>query len=341
LKTYTCLTSAPLRVSFAGGGTDFPGFFQNYGGLILSAAIQLRSWVLIQAHSDTFREKLRVHYSSIELSDEIDEIKNDLIRETLRYFAKNYDIPINLTVTTSSDIPSSSGLGSSSSLLNALILNLCTLAKVKMDPRKIAKLATTIEVDIIGRPIGFQDHYATAFGGLKYIRFSKKGNVFIEPVKLSKAQNLRISNSLYLVSSGKFRNAADILKNQVNPNSRQTEVLNSMMDSVHDFQFKMRSDSNYINPKTLGELLTYQSKLKGQVSDFIVSDEFRNLFKLLESIDISTYKISGAGGGGFCLVIDENQKLNVNMDKLRRNNFKVEKIEISSSGILRNYYRSK
>ena len=160
-------TITPQRISFAGGGTDFPDFYLKNGGAVVSATIDKFVYVTVKRHSELFREKYRLSYSQTEHVDEIDSIENDIARECLRFL--NVDPP--LFISTTSDLPVSSGLGSSSSFAVGLLLALHNLRGESVTAGQLAEEACHIEIEVLGKPIGKQDQYAAAFGGLNFYEF--------------------------------------------------------------------------------------------------------------------------------------------------------------------------
>ena len=175
------IAKVPLRVSFFGGGTDIPFFYKkNNYGCVLSTTINKHIYITLKDHGRLFNEKFRMNYSVSETSNEISEIKNDILRNIIKYF----NIKNNIYISTISDIPSSSGLGSSSSLVIGLFLMFNKKNKLNLSRKELVKKASEFEIMKISKSIGKQDHYSAFYGGFNYIKFLKNQNV-----RISKIQN--------------------------------------------------------------------------------------------------------------------------------------------------------
>ena len=173
------ISKTPLRISFAGGGTDLRSFYSKNGfGAVFSTSIDKYIYVIIKSHSELYPEKIRLNYSDTEQVDNIDEIQNPIIRECLKFL----NIDEHLYISTVADAPGSSGLGSSSTFCVGLLNALYTYKGDKVNRSKLAEEAAYIEVDVLKRPMGRQDHYAAALGGLNYIRFNADETLTIMPI---------------------------------------------------------------------------------------------------------------------------------------------------------------
>jgi D-glycero-alpha-D-manno-heptose-7-phosphate kinase len=203
-------TITPQRISFAGGGTDFPDFYLKNGGAVVSATIDKFVYVTVKRHSELFKEKYRLSYSQTEHVDDIELIENDIARECLRFL--NVDPP--LFISTTSDLPVSSGLGSSSSFAVGLLLALHNLRGESVTAGQLAEEACHIEIEVLGKPIGKQDQYAAAFGGLNFYEFRKDGRVRVESLWNSRNDTQSIFDSSILFWTGVQRKAEDILSEQ-------------------------------------------------------------------------------------------------------------------------------
>jgi D-glycero-alpha-D-manno-heptose-7-phosphate kinase len=176
------LTLAPLRVSLVGGGTDFESYYSKLGGMVVSAAINKYVYVHIKRHSSLFQEKYRISYSSTEHCQTRDEIKNLIVRSSLELLG--IDEPLQISI--SADLPSNSGLGSSSSFAVALLLGLHTLKGEQVSAGQIAREACEVEINFMRSPIGKQDQYASSFGGFNCFEFLEDNTVKIQPLDVSK-----------------------------------------------------------------------------------------------------------------------------------------------------------
>ena len=201
-------TKTPLRISFLGGGTDMPYFYENYGGITISSSIDKFIYVTIKKHTN-FNEKYRLNYSETEIVNKIDKIKNLRIRETLKYLNVREPLYIN----TISDLPYNTGLGSSSAFLIGLIKAIYKLKNINIKLSKICEIAFKIENKITNNSLGKQDHYIAAYGGIKKILYSKK-IVDVKRVNL-KNKNLKYLNeNLIFFWTGKLRLSKKIFYNK-------------------------------------------------------------------------------------------------------------------------------
>ncbi|MGH2587584.1 MAG: GHMP kinase, partial [Dehalococcoidia bacterium] len=171
------VTRTPLRVSFAGGGTDLPDFYERDYGAVFSTTITKYVYVTVKPHSEFFYEPIRINYSRTEQVNRVDEIENDIARECLRLL----EIEPPIYISTVADLPASSGLGGSSAFAVGLLHALHTYRGERVSPAQLAEEACHIEIDVLKQPIGNQDQYAAAFGGLNYLRFNADGGVAVEP----------------------------------------------------------------------------------------------------------------------------------------------------------------
>ena len=202
------IVQTPLRVSFFGGGTDFPSFYLSEGGAVLSSAIDKYIFVTVKSRFD---QKIRVGYTSTEMVDRVDQIKHELIREALQ----KTNIRSSIEITTMGDIPSEgSGLGSSSTVTVGALHALYTYIGEIVTAEQLAREACEIEIEILGSPIGKQDQYISAYGGLRFIEFLKSGSIRSEKILLDKESLRRLNQNFLLYFTGINRKANKILKEQ-------------------------------------------------------------------------------------------------------------------------------
>jgi D-glycero-alpha-D-manno-heptose-7-phosphate kinase len=216
------VTQTPLRISFLGGGTDFRGFYEREEGCVLSSAIDKHIFVILK---ERFDDKIRIGYTRTEMVDRLDDVQHELVREALR----KTGIARRIEISTMGDIPSAgTGLGSSSTVtvgaLNAMYLH---LGQVR-DAAILASEACEIEIDILGKPIGKQDQYIAAYGGLCFIRFKSDGSVTVEKVGVSDEARRRLSERLMLFYTGITRSSSTVLKEQVSNIDDRFQTLRKM-----------------------------------------------------------------------------------------------------------------
>jgi D-glycero-alpha-D-manno-heptose-7-phosphate kinase len=298
------ITQTPLRISFLGGGTDFPGFFAQEEGLVLSSAINKYIFVIIK---ERFDQKIRVGYTRTELVDEIDELQHELVRECLR----KTGITQGVEISTMGDIPSEgSGLGSSSTvtvgLLNAMYIHQGT----PVDHQRLAQEACEIELDILGKPIGVQDQYIAAYGGQRFMRFCRTGQVDIAPLGLNEEQYRKLNRSLLLFYTNIARKAETVLTEQVKNMDNNLQVLREMKRLALTAWDALRSEAF----DEFGCLLDQGWQLKKRLASQISNSVIDELYATAKTAGALGGKITGAGAGGFLLLYCPPQ----HQDEVRR-----------------------
>ena len=247
-------TCTPLRISFAGGGTDFPGFYERDVGAVFSTAIDKHIFVTVKRMGPLF-ENYRLNYSEVEQVDSLDQIKNNIIRECLRLVP--VDPPI--YIGTIADLPANTGLGSSGSFAVGLLRALHVMRDERVPLVQVAEEAAKVEITMLGRPIGKQDHFAAAFGGLNLISFQPNGRVTVEPQPLSADDMAQLFDHILIFWTGITRDAGDILREQKSRTDSQIDTLTAMRDQARELCQLML---NGFDPIAFGEALHIGWELK-------------------------------------------------------------------------------
>ena len=246
------IVQSPLRVSLFGGGTDFPDFYLEEGGCVLSSTIDKYIFITVKNRFDKY---LRVGYTITELVENLDEIKHELIREALR----KTGIMQGVELTTMGDIPSAgSGLGSSSTVTVGTLQALYTYLGEIVPAERLAREACEIEIDILGKPIGVQDQYIAAYGGLRFIEFSKEGEISVESVFITRETQRKLGENLLLFYTGTTRSSADILIEQKQNIPDRKPVLREMKNLA----LSARKELEVGNVDEIGHMLHYSWNLK-------------------------------------------------------------------------------
>jgi D-glycero-alpha-D-manno-heptose-7-phosphate kinase len=279
------LSRAPYRVSIVGGGTDFPEFFNEHGGAVVSFAIDKYIHCCV---TPRFENDWRVSYTQLEIKKSIEEIEHTIVRETLLKCYRN-DIP--LEIVTVGDIPGKSGLGSSSATANALVKAL----RPDLGAGQVADLSCNIEIDRCGSPIGVQDQYASAYGGMNLLVFNSNG-VSVLPVTADVHE--QITNKLMAVYTGEISDSAKVLPPMKRNMSDRKRQLCRMRDIAHELFDEIQS-GNY---DAVGEALKENWDLKKQLASCITSSTIDDLYGACLSNGAYSGKILGSGGGGFLLL---------------------------------------
>ncbi|MGL4676069.1 MAG: GHMP kinase [Brevinema sp.] len=292
------ISRTPFRISFVGGGSDFADYYREYGGAVISTSIQKYMYLSMHPHFES--ESFLLKYSKIEDILNYEEIKHPILREVLKlYSIKGIEFHAN------ADIPSGTGL-SSSSAFTAGLITLCNAYTEKfMTQENIAQLACHIEIELLKDPIGKQDQYACACGGLNHIEFHPDETVSVSPLILPKTRLLQLENNLMLFYTGVTRSAGSILQEQKENIQTKLHNLHKIVKLVADLKYELLSG----NIDSMGELLhtnwMYKKELASGISNPIVEESYTSALKH----GASGGKLLGAGGGGFLLfyVVEKNQ----------------------------------
>lgn len=290
------VTRTPLRVSFAGGGTDLADFYEHEDGAVFSCAINRYVYVTVKRHSELFLEPIRVNYSTTEQVNRVDEIRNDIARECLRLL--NIDPPI--YVSTVADMPASTGLGGSSSFTVGLLHALHAYRGERVSASQLGEEASHIEVNVLKQPIGKQDQYAAAFGGLNIFRFQKGGRVSVEPLQVKRGKLDDLFAQMMLFFTGMTRDANSVLTEQKQNTSVQFERLRAMR--AHALQLHALMRNGPIEPETVGRILHESWQMKRALASRISNQQIDEWYERARRAGAEGGKLCGAGGGGFLLL---------------------------------------
>lgn len=313
------ITRTPFRVSFAGGGSDLKEYYLNYGGSVLSVSID--KYVYLSMHPYFHDHKFFLKYSSNELVDDIDKIEHKILKQVL----KDYQIK-GIDFNSSADIPSGTGLGSSSAFTSGLI-QLCNAYVGKyMNNEDIAAYASDIEINKLGEPIGKQDQYACAVGGLNFIKFHQNDTVSIEKILLSSQKEKNLQDNLLMFYLGSTRAASTILAEQKNntiTNKQKIENLHKMVKLSEDLRLELLHD----NIDSMGDILHTGWMYKKELASQISNQRIDFYYDLAMKNGATGGKLLGAGGSGFLLFYvptQEQEKLRKALSDLEELKFKFD-----------------
>jgi D-glycero-alpha-D-manno-heptose-7-phosphate kinase len=286
------ITQTPLRISFAGGGTDLKAYYEKDGGAVISSAIDKYIYVVIK---ERFDNKIRVGYTRTEMVDSIDQIEHELVRECMRLTG----IQGGIEIATMADIPSEgSGLGSSSTVTVGLLHAMYAYLGDLVTPHRLAEEACHIEIDVLGKPIGKQDQYIAAFGNLRRFEFNTDGSVNVERVNLGDELRRRFSECLMLFYTGITRKADSILSEQQANTQDKASVLNQMKAQVRQLEACLMEN----NFNKVGRVLHSGWEMKKQMTNRISNGQIDCLYEAALDAGAIGGKIAGAGGGGFLML---------------------------------------
>ena len=299
------ITKTPLRITFTGGGSDMPSFFEKYDGHCINATIDKYVYVLVKKRSDN---KIYLKYSENELVDTntIFEIQHDFIRETLIYLGVDYG----LEIINWADIPTKgSGLGSSGSFLVGLLNAIHTLEGNNVSKEKLAQQASHIEMVLCGKPIGYQDQYAAAYGGLNELKFTADNGHNIKVVPLIKNQDdlNSISQDLLLFYTGITRESSSVLSDQNKNLMSKEDTINAMKENV-DLSKWLAEHLRNKEYEYIGHALRMNWDLKLKFSNKVANEDIVKMYDKGREGGASGGKIIGAGGGGFMMFYVERTK---------------------------------
>lgn len=296
------ITRSPLRITLGGGGTDLPSYYESFGGFVIAAAIDRYVYVTV---TRPFAPSIHLKYSDIEHVAAVDEIRHPIIREALRM--QNLRTP-QIEITTLADIPAGTGLGSSGSFTTALIKALYAHRRRPLHASEVARLACEIEIDRLHEPVGKQDQYIAAYGGLTCFDFNADGSVAARPLAISMDTLFDLEDNLLLFFTGFSRSAGTILKEQ---NDRSQQLDDEMLSNLHyvkDLGYRSQRALESGNCRLFGELMHEHWERKKRRSTQMSNPQIDEWYELGRSKGAVGGKLVGAGGGGFLLFYAEDRK---------------------------------
>lgn len=298
------ITRSPLRISLGGGGTDLPSYYREHSGFLIAAAID--KYVYINVHR-RFGEGFLLKYSQLEEAATIDEIKHPIMREALKLVNIQER---NLEITSMADIPAGTGLGSSGSFTTALLKALHALKKDLVHPAELAEQACCIELEKLGEPIGKQDQYIAAYGGITCFRFLPDGRVEAAPLKISEETLFNLEDNLLLFFTGYSRAASAILKEQ---DDRSKQADRAMIENLHFVKELGKQSQRALESGDLPEfarLMDVHWQRKKERSSGMSNQHINEWYDSAMAHGALGGKLIGAGGGGFLMFYaDDKVKL--------------------------------
>lgn len=295
------ITRSPLRISLGGGGTDLPSYYRKYGGFVLSAAINRYVYITI---NEAFRPRIILKYSKLEDVERWEEIQHPIIREALKLTGIMGPY---LEIVSLSDIPAGTGLGSSGSFTTALLRALHTMKRNFVPPQELAEQACHIEIDLLKEPVGKQDQYIAAFGGITCFEFLPDDRVVAEPLKIASETLANLEDSLLLFFTGASRSAAEVLRDQ---DTRTRDNASEMLDNLHltkQLGHESRDALLAGDLRKFAELMHVHWEHKKKRSPGMSSGFIDKMYDLARAHGALGGKLIGAGGGGFLMLYTEDK----------------------------------
>lgn len=291
------IARSPLRITLGGGGTDLPSYYRDHEGFLVSAAIDKYVYVTVMR---PFTEGIYLKYSHLEHVDQINDVRHPIIRESLQMVGFNTP---QVEVTTLADIPAGTGLGSSGSFTTALLKALYTHRKRHLHQEELAELACHIEIDRLGEPIGKQDQYIAAVGGVTCFTFHRDDKVTAKPLGLAMDTMFDLEDNLLLFFTGFSRSASGILKDQqVKSQSQDADMLNNL-HYVKELGYRSRDALETGDTKLFGELMHEHWEHKKRRSGGMSNPKIDEWYELGMKNGAVGGKLVGAGGGGFLMFV--------------------------------------
>lgn len=295
------ITRSPLRISLGGGGTDLPSYYKDHSGFLIAAAID--KYVYITLHQ-TFVQELIIKYSKMERVKSIDEVQHPIIRECLRL--TGVDAP-HLEITSMADIPAGTGLGSSGSFTTALLKALHTLKKNLVHPHQLAEQACHVEIDILGEPIGKQDQYIAANGGVTCFQFYPNGQVEAWPLKIDQDTLYSLEDNLLLFFTGYARSASEILKEQDEKSKKSDKAMIANLHFVKELGRESQKALESGDLHQFADLMHVHWEHKKNRSNNMSNDPINEWYEIARANGALGGKLVGAGGGGFLMLYAEDK----------------------------------
>jgi len=295
------IARSPLRITLGGGGTDLPSYYRKHSGFLLAAAID--RYVYITLHQ-TFEQNWIIKYSKLERVQNIEEIQHPIIREALRL--TNVENAF-LEITSMADIPAGTGLGSSGSFTTALLKALHTYRKNPLQAKELAEQACHIEIDRLGEPVGKQDQYIAAVGGLSCFRFLPNDAVEIVPLKITAETLYNLEDNLLLFFTGYSRPASGILKEQDDKSRRNDKEMVDNLHFVKDLGYQTVEALEGADLHRFAELMNVHWEHKKHRSSSMTNEDINNWYDLAMQNGALGGKLVGAGGGGFLMFYTEDK----------------------------------
>jgi D-glycero-alpha-D-manno-heptose-7-phosphate kinase len=294
------IVKIPFRLPLGGGGTDLPAYYEKFGGYVLTSTINKYMYVFVSEPSTSDKIKLYHHSKETVNVNEIDKIEHAIIRESLKLYEINRPIEIG----SMADLEPCTGMGSSSVFTVGLITGLSTLERHYLSPHEIAEQACKVEIDLVGKPIGKQDQYATTFGGINNLIINEAGEVSVYPQKIDKEIISEFENRLMMFYTGITRDANEILGEQSYSLAREEKIVISSMDRIKEIGFFIKKALMSGDVNEFGSLLDMHWQAKRNIGKKMSTDILDEVYAHARKNGALGGKIMGAGGGGlflFCI----------------------------------------
>jgi D-glycero-alpha-D-manno-heptose-7-phosphate kinase len=288
------ITRTPLRISIGGGGTDLPSYYSQDGGFVLSAAIDKYVYIGV---NKTFTDDYFIKYSELERVKHRADVRHPIVREVLEMLR----IDPSLEIVSMADIPAGTGLGSSGTFTVGLLRALFALKREHVSTRKLAELACHVEIDRLGEPVGKQDQFIAAYGGLTSFEFDREGAVSVEPLQISSSALHDLELNLVLFFTGYSRSASMILDDQSSRSQRGDVDMRRNLDETRELGYRIKAVLENGEPDAFGDMLNEHWLRKRKRSEGMSNPKIDELYDLGMASGAVGGKLVGAGAGGFLM----------------------------------------
>jgi D-glycero-alpha-D-manno-heptose-7-phosphate kinase len=293
------LSQAPTRITLGGGGTDLKSYYSKYGGFLIAGAIDKYCHILANRR---FYDSIRLSYSQMEIRDRVTDIEHRIFRAALEFIGIEKGIELHSTA----DVPARCGLGTSSSFTIALLNALHAYNKDFVTQKQLAEEACHIEIDILGEPIGKQDQYMAAYGGVTCLTFDKNGDVLVEPLRISNEALDQLEGNTLFFFTGRERSASEILSEQDKKSKQDDPEMIQNLHQIKEIGLETRKYLEMSQVDMLGELLHVHWETKKKRSQNITDPFIDECYEVARKEGAVGGKLIGAGGGGFFMFYCEN-----------------------------------
>jgi D-glycero-alpha-D-manno-heptose-7-phosphate kinase len=322
------ISRTPFRISFFGGGTDYPIWYEKHGGMVLNATINKYAYITARELPPFFEYKHRIQYYLKEEVNSINEIKHPVVREA----AKLLDITKGMEIVHNADLPARSGLGSSSTFTVGLLHALYAMKNTMVTKRELAINAINLEQNIIGEAVGSQDQTAAAFGGLNLIEFNKQQTFQVQEMTISEERLISLQDNLLLCFTGFSRTAEKVAKSQIDSTPDKEKELNLMLEILNEAKATIIDAKVSIDE--FGKLLNEQWLVKKSLTEYISNKDIDEIYEAGIKAGAIGGKLLGAGGGGFMLFYAKQENHNKIREILKDKLFVPFRFEKTGSQII-------
>jgi D-glycero-alpha-D-manno-heptose-7-phosphate kinase len=319
------LSRAPTRITLGGGGTDLKSYYSKYGGFLIAGAIDKYCHILANRR---FYDSIRLSYSETEIVDDVSNIKHRIFRVALQSTGIEKSVELHSTA----DVPANCGLGTSSSFTVSLLNALHTYKKEFVTQKQLAEEACHIEIDVLGEPIGKQDQYIAAFGGLTCLTFDIDGQVLVEPLRISADVFEDLEENLLLFFTGRERSASEILSEQDGKSKRNDPAIIENLHQIKEIGLQTRKYLENGQVDTIGELFHHHWETKKKRSQKISDPFIDECYEIARNNGAIGGKLVGAGGGGFLMFYCENHSKAKLVESMQNMGLKRERFHFDFDG---------